>query len=64
MAGQRRELATVNRLIEREENHREAGFIAESIQQGLQRAHVVGRLGNVGALIAAVVLKQPTVVLL
>ncbi len=43
VAGQRRQLAAVGGLIQREEDDRQLGLVAEAVQQRLQRVHVVGR---------------------
>jgi hypothetical protein len=53
MAGKRRELAAVGRLVKREEDEGEASRIAEAIEEGFERARIFGRGWNIGADVAA-----------
>src|SRR6185437_16835003 len=62
MAGQRRQLAAVGRLIQSEHDDGQPRMVTEAIQQRLQRAHVVRRLGNIGSLVPAVGLEERAVV--
>ena len=58
MAGERGEFARIGGLVEREQDDRQALLVAEAVEQRLQRAHVVGRRRNVGALVAAELCEQ------
>ena len=53
MPCQRRQLAAVGGFIQGKEDDGERGVVAEALQQRLQRVHVFGRHGNVGADVAA-----------
>ena len=63
VAGERRELAAVGALVEREQDQREVRLVAEAIEQRLQRAHIVGAGRNVGAHVAAEALEERRVVI-
>ena len=53
MACQRRQFAAVSGLVQREEDHRQAGLVPEAVQHGLEGPGVLGSHGDVGALVAA-----------
>ncbi len=61
--GERCELAAVGGLIQREQDDRELRLVAEPIQQRLQRLHVLRRLRNIRADIAAELREQRRVVI-
>ncbi len=53
MPGQRGQLAAVGGLVQGEDDDRQARLATEPVQQGLEGAHIVGPLRDVGALVAA-----------
>ncbi len=53
VARQRRQFARVDGLVEREQDDRQRGLVAEAVEQRSQRAHVVGPGGDVRPLVAA-----------
>ncbi len=53
MPGERRELARVRGLVEREQDDGEVALVAEAVEQRFQRVHVVGARRDVGAHVAA-----------
>src|SRR6266545_4467093 len=50
VARQRRKLARVDGFVEREQNHREAGIVAEAVEQRFERPDIVGAGRDIGAL--------------
>src|SRR5437588_2187263 len=50
---ERREFARIGSLVEREQDERQVALVAEAVEQGFQRAHIIGSRRNVGAHVAA-----------
>src|SRR5438093_5195025 len=61
MACEGGELARVAAFVEREDNQTKARVVTERIEERLQGADVIGAGGNIGALVAAVIVEQPLV---
>ena len=53
MAGERRQLAPIGALVEREEDEREVLLVAVEVEERLEVAHIIGAGGDVGAHVAA-----------
>src|SRR3546814_20760724 len=60
MARERRELARIARLVQSEEDDREARLIAVTPEQRTQGMDIVGARRDVGALVAAIMVETQT----
>ncbi len=63
MTGQRRQFAAVDTLIQSKDDDRQPGLVAKAIQQRLEGADVLGRNGDITALIATIPFEQSQVVI-
>ena len=63
MPGERRKLARIAGLVQREDDDGQARVVAMGIQQRLQRADIIGLHRNVGALVAAMAVEERAVVI-
>ena len=63
MPGDRRKLARIGRLVEREENQRQSRVVAVFVQQRLQTPRVINLNGNVAAFVETEALENQRVVI-